>query len=177
MLVKYNSKCNYAALTLSRPLRSQTCKTLYELSSTITFWLLLVSDIRKRRPIVIQEPYAVHALRAAVLSSIKIHHHWSTRGKFSIQDSVIFQPDTTTGHHPPRDANHTIRWDPWTKLDGKQQLFCHAHSGSEIWVRNFTNGDVIGTIRCGGLISVLEFGEVKDRIIICAHVDYEGESV
>jgi len=153
--------------------RSQTCRTLYELSSTVAFWLLLVSDIRMRRPIVTQEPYSVQALRTAVLTSLKIHRRWSTRGEFSIENSVVFQP----GHHTPRSAHHSILWDPWTKLDGRQHLFCHAHSGNEIWVRSFINGNVIGTIRCGGLISVLEFGEVKDKIIICAHVDYEGESV
>jgi len=156
--------------------RSQTCKALHELSSTIAFWLLLVSDIRKRRPIVIQEPYSVQALRTAVLSSLKIHRRWSTKGKFSIEGSVIFQPGTT-GQHAPRDTNLNIHWDPWTKLDGKQLHFCQAHSGNEIWVRNFTNGNIIGTIRCGGLISVLEFSEVEDAIIICAHVDYEGENM
>jgi hypothetical protein len=158
------------------PLRSQTCKTLHDFSSTITFWLLLVSDIRKRRPIVIQEPYSVQALRTAVLNSLKIHRRWSSKGKFSIESSAIFQP-YTTGHHAPRDANHDIRWGPWIKLDGKQHHFCHAHSGNEICVRNFTNGNIIGTIRCGGLIMALEFGEIEDAIIICAHVRYEGESL
>jgi hypothetical protein len=118
----------------------------------------------------------VQALRTAVLNSLKIHRRWSIRGEFPIEDSAIFQPDTLD-HHAPRDANNNLLWDPWTKLDGKQQLFCHAHSGNEIWVRSFTNGNIIGTIRCGGLISVLEFGEVEDGIIVCAHVDHEGESV
>lgn len=119
----------------------------------------------------------MQALRTAVLSSTKIHRRWGTRGEFSIENSVIFfQPDTTTGHQAPRDANHNILWDPWTKLDGKQRHFCHVHSGNEIWVRNFQNGNVIGTIRCGGLVEILEFGKVKDEIIVCAHVDYESES-
>lgn len=118
----------------------------------------------------------MQALRTAVLSSIKIHRRWGTRGEFSIENSVIFQPDTT-GHHAPRDANPNILRDPWTKLDGKQHHFCHVHSGNEIWVRDFQNGDVIGTIRCGGPVAILEFGEVKDGIIVCAHVDYESESV
>lgn len=140
------------------------------------FWLLLVNDIRKRRPIVTQEPYSVQALRTAVLRSLKIHRRWSTRGEFSIEDSLTFQPGTLD-HHTPSETESNITWDPWTKLDGKQHLFYHAHSGHEIWVRNFTNGDIIGSIRCGGLISVVKFGDVEDEVIVCAHVEYEGESV
>jgi hypothetical protein len=116
----------------------------------------------------------VGTLRTAVLKALKICHDWSTRGEFSIKNSVIFQPPD---HHAPSDVKHDIPWDPWTKLDGKQRLFCHAHSGNEIWVRDFTNGNIIGTIRCGGFISVLEFGDVEDGVIVCAHVDYEGESM
>lgn len=140
----------------------------------ITFWLLLVNDVRKRRPVVTQEPHSVQALRTAVLRSLKIHHRWSTRGEFSIENSLIFQSGTPNSH-ALSDSTSTI-WDPWTKLDGKQHLFCQAHSGNEIWIRKFTNGDIVGTIRCGGLISVLEFGDVEDGVIVCAHVDYQGDS-
>jgi hypothetical protein len=118
----------------------------------------------------------VQTLRTAVLRALKIHYHWSTRGEFSIVDSVIFQPDPL-GHLSSSDVDYDIPWDPWTKLDGKQHLFCHAHSGNEIWIREFKHGNIVGTIRCGGLISVLEFGDVEDEVIVCAHVDYEGESV
>lgn len=116
----------------------------------------------------------MQALRTAVLRALKIHRRWSIRGEFAIEGYVIFQPDTPDRSAP---SNLNYNWDPWTKLDGKQHLFCHAHSGNEIWVRNFINGNIIGTIRCGGLISVLEFGDVEDGVIVCAHVDYEGENV
>jgi len=142
----------------------------------IAFWLLLLDDIRMRRPVVTQEPHSVQALRTVVLRSLKIHSRWSTKGQFSIEDSLIFQPDALD-HHARSDTNYETPWDPWTKLDGKQHLFCHAHSGNEIWVRNFITGHIIGTIRCGGLISVLEFGDVEDGVVVCAHVDHEGESV
>lgn len=58
----------------------QTCKAIHSLSTTRSFWLSMLSSLRRRRPVPVDDRTADSAgLRLATLESLRVHHKLSVR--------------------------------------------------------------------------------------------------
>ena len=127
----------------------QTCKTIHSLSTTRSFWLSMISSLRRRRPVPVDDRTVDSAgLRLATLESVRLHHKLSVRHNVtSIRHTIfpsVMEKEQDAGEHAG----------PWVILlkDGKRII---QITRQDILVRDIRTTAVLAQIPLHGDIQSL----------------------